>query len=177
MSNLGKAVLAWDEFLQRDDYRERLDQLRQWFRASGRTSLMDQGDAATEQLVEALSETALQVGSEGMPLGYKSYPDWVRLGVLGTIARWGAGEGTTCRHAPSIARPRPVVSAAWKPDLVVCTACLHLLELPHSSAANHTCDGCGYVVPNTEILYSFTISHGWLMWQAGACADCRFWTP
>jgi hypothetical protein len=177
MSKLGKAVLAWDEFLQRDDYPEQLAELRQWYHASGHTSFVDQGDAATGQLVEALSETAMRVGSEGLPLGYKSYPDWVRLGVLGTIARWAAGQGATCQDSPSISRPRPVVSAAWKPDLVVCTACLHLLELPSGSVTDKTCDGCGYVVPDTETIYSFTISHGWLMWQAGACVNCRFWTP
>ncbi|MEU4225830.1 hypothetical protein AB0F17_16170 [Nonomuraea sp. NPDC026600] len=175
MSKLGQLVIAWDEVLQRDDYPELMQQLQEWYRSSGHVAFLDQGEAATKDVYQMLSLASLRVGQDARSVPYQQYPDWVRLGVLNTAARWAAGQCATCTHSPAIRRPAPVVSAAWKPDLIVCTSCAHLLELPRLSAADKTCDGCGYVVPDTETIWSFTVSHGWLMFQAGACDACRFW--
>lgn len=177
MSKLGQAVLAWDEFLQRDDYPEVMEKLQQYLRTSGHTAFLDQGEAATNEVWQMLAETTVRVGNEQLPIPYEKYPAWLRWGVLDTATRWAVGKGSTCPHAPSITRPQPVASAAWKPGLVVCTACTHLLGLPRGSAKDRTCDGCGHVVGDDAIIWAFTVTHGWLMFQAGACDDCRFWTP
>ena len=77
-------------------------------------------------------------------------------------------------HAPTHRRPEPVFSAAWRPGLVVCTQCLHLLGV--TGVADRTCDRCGHVCDGIEAgdpIYSGTVFVGELGYQFGTCGDCR----
>ena len=100
--------------------------------------------------------------------------EWLRLGLLDSYCRWADGTARTCLHAPDPRRPQPVWSAAWKPGLIVCTACLALLRL--RGEADRRCDCCGRVcagIEHNDGIYTMTVWLGALAYQAGACKDCR----
>jgi hypothetical protein len=135
--------------------------------------LVDQADAAADQIRRALPDAH----AAGAPLTVAEHPDWVRLAICDTFVTWWQGRHTTCTHAPHPLRPRPVASAAWKPGVVVCARCTHLLALPDGSTADRTCDGCGRIVAGhgDDLMYPCTVIAGILTYSVGACADCRYW--
>jgi hypothetical protein len=137
------------------------------------TGLRDQLDAARAEARAALRRMAPLLGADESP--DIDTPEWARLGMLRTYVRWGAGRGSTCLHAPTATRPEPVVAAAWRPDLVACSRCPHLLLLRHASVADRSCDGCGRPVAGAEHgdgLTPAVVGYGPLNWLFGSCADC-----
>lgn len=102
-------------------------------------------------------------------------PGWIRLDMLSAYVGWVAGRARTCMHSPNAARPDPVYAAAWRPGLVVCTRCTHLLELPRGSAEDRRCDGCGRVTTGPEHgdgIRPSRVQYGPLILAFGVCGDC-----
>ena len=99
--------------------------------------------------------------------------DWLRLGLLDTFITWTSGQARTCTHMPDWRRPRPVLSCAWKPGLVVCARCTHLLRA--TPAADKVCDLCGHTCTGVEHYDGISVVmvvFGALTYQAGACLHC-----
>jgi hypothetical protein len=94
---------------------------------------------AAWRLAPALTGTHAPESSAGTAA---TGPQLAPVGALEALAVWYAGQGHVCLHDPSIRRPRSVEAAAWRPGLLVCTACTMLLAV-HDPIANATCDGCG----------------------------------
>jgi hypothetical protein len=139
----------------------------------------DQVDAAAAELIAAWRAALADLG-EGITLAatpYERCAPWAGLGTLETLARWSAGSASTCLHAPTILRPEVVHAAAWRPGLVVCSRCQHLLSLRRGSVADRRCDGCTRVTAGPDYgdtIYAGAILVGPLSWRYGTCADCRW---
>ena len=115
-----------------------------------------------------------------IPLGPAEHPDWVRLGLISAFMGWILGRSSTCLHNPDPRYPQPIAAAAWKPGLVVCGRCAHLLAIPRNSVKDRTCDGCGRVTTgpeNDDGIWPNTIVHGPLVYSLGTCRDCLYWDP
>jgi hypothetical protein len=131
---------------------------------------LDQVQAATGEsvgMIEAIHGKPVQL------VDAANVGDWLRLGLLDGFCRWAAGTTRTCMHAPTIRNPQPVWSCAWRPDTVVCTACLPLLRA--TGVADRTCDFCGQVCDGPahgDGIHALTIWLGAFAYQAGACRDC-----
>ncbi len=117
----------------------------------------DQNAAASRDALALLDAEAVLLGGTGrISAPHGDVPGWVRLGA-------------------SAARPEPVYAAAWRPGLVACIACLHLLELPRGSAASRTCDSCGRVTTGVEHgdgIHPCRVQYGPLTLAFGTCGDC-----
>ena len=138
---------------------------------AGYAALADQVVAAQAQSVELMEHV------ENDRVGWVRRTDvggWIRLGVLDALLAWIDGTARTCMHMPDHRRPQPVFSCAWKPGLVVCVQCLHLLDVV--GAADATCDRCGHICEGVyadDAIYTGTVWVGALAFQFGTCADCR----
>jgi hypothetical protein len=101
-------------------------------------------------------------------------PGWARLGTFDALVRWMQDDSRTCMHNPEPLRPAPVYACAWKPGLIVCTECTHLLRAPNRTA-DMTCDGCGYVcasIEDGEGIHRSTFIFGPLTYLMGFCGRC-----
>jgi hypothetical protein len=134
----------------------------------------DQRDAATNHAFHIQSSIAVLYGMSPVRGEYPDYPDWIRLGVTQTVAEWVTGKARTCLHAPSMRRPQPVFMAAWKPNLVVCRPCCHLLQYRHGSVKDRTCDCCGHVVSGEppDLITANSVRLGSVTWFYGLCTGC-----
>lgn len=171
--NTGHVTLALDEILCR-----LTPEQAETLRAGVPTWFRDQADAAADEIATNLL-TAQQAGivGEAPQMPTHQHPAWVRLSVIDTLVKWWAGQNDSCLHAPHPMRPQPVCSVAWKPGLIVCGDCTHLLDIPRNSAADRTCDGCGKVTAGLEAgdpIYPFTVVCGVLSHGVGVCGDCRY---
>ncbi|SFO34899.1 hypothetical protein SAMN05216207_104635 [Pseudonocardia ammonioxydans] len=140
--------------------------------------LADQVEAATAEQAESMTLAAGALDGERVAVDPRSVPAWARLGLADAFARWALCTGETCLHAPTPVRPGPVVAAAWRPGLVVCRQCTHLLALRPRSDADMRCDGCGRVTGGVEVgdgLRQVALQAGPLLYMAGACGECM-WT-
>jgi hypothetical protein len=134
----------------------------------------------TDQMVAAMHESMRLMekangGNEHVQAAeYETVDEWIRLGVIDTLLRWTDGRANTCMHNPRLERPQPVWSAAWKPGLVVCTRCMHLLKAVGD--ADMTCDCCGHVCDGADAddpVYTTTVWLGALAYMVGTCRGCR----
>lgn len=131
--------------------------------------LVDQLEAATRQVhTRMLDQGAADVTVADLP-------EAIVLQVLDQLDQWWHGRVSTCLHAPDPRRPQSVVAAAWKPGLIVCGDCTHLLRLPRKSAADRTCDLCGRIVTgrDDDPIYPTTLQWAALLYLWGACTDCH----
>ncbi|MFD8556804.1 hypothetical protein ACFV1N_05885 [Streptosporangium canum] len=168
-------AITLDDLLHRPDLGDIVKDIHTRIHDAGHGWILDQAAAATRDTNNTLTAAAAATGSNLLTLRLPEHPDWVRLGFLDTIARWVTGQAATCTHNPHPARPQPILTAAWKPGLVVCSACAHLLQLPKGSARDRTCDGCGVIVPGSGTIWSTAVTHGGLVYQVGVCEPCRYW--
>lgn len=137
----------------------------------------DQVDAAVDELAEGVRRVDAAAADVHL-LPYSGYPAWVTLGLLQVLAEFATGTAATCIHQPTAAAPRPIHAAAWKPSLIVCSSCLHLLKLARSDVRDRTCDGCGHQCAGPEAddgIWSHVIVAGALTYSVGVCGGCR-WT-
>ena len=147
-----------------------LDELRAAIPAGIRAQA-DQANAARAQSI------GWTIHDEDDRVGFVSPPDideWLRLGALDALASWIDGHGRTCMHAPDHRRPEPVFACAWKPGLVVCAACLYLLDV--TGPADRICDCCGHLcagIDGGDPIYAGTAWLGELAYEFGTCGDCR----
>lgn len=172
----GRAALHADD-LARTDPAEFV-RLAVHARAVLPTGQLDQMDAATDETVRQLRTVAAVIGYrfDETPVG--AHPPWVTIGAFAALTGWALDTARTCLHSPSPARPEPVMAAAWRPDLIVCSGCVHLLPLPRGSTADRTCDGCGHVTAGPEHddpISVGVLQVGPLAYQLGACRSCRWW--
>ncbi len=145
-------------------------------RAAYPTHVVDQLDAASRDSINA-TRLAYRAGGqqqiEESLNDWSEFPEWIRLQLADTFLAWSEGTGTTCLHDPTPQRPQPVIAAAWRPRLVVCGACTHLLRC--TGAADRTCDGCGRVVAGLDQgdpMRTITVMFSALAFQVGVCHDC-----
>jgi hypothetical protein len=149
-------------------------QQRDELRASMPADIMACADQALAAQAQSVAATKL---TEGDRLGWIPRDDidaWVRLGTLDALLGWLDGRGRTCMHSPSHHRPQPVFAAAWRPGLVVCAQCLHLLDV--TGPASMVCDCCGRACEGTDAddpVFCGAVWLGELCYQWGACTDCR----
>ncbi|CAN5578122.1 hypothetical protein BH09ACT7_BH09ACT7_16110 [soil metagenome] len=125
----------------------------------------DQLTAAARSAREIIEYTE----GAGHEVGAASVAAWLRLGALDALVGWLTNVGSTCLHSPNPVQPQPLWSAAWKPNLVVCTRCLELLRV--RGRADRLCDCCGTDTLGVGIS-TVTVVLGALVYQAGACAGC-----
>jgi len=133
----------------------------------------DQLDAASAETSQALRQLSAQLGGElHRPPAWTALPAWFRLSVTDTLVSFAEGTGRTCVHATPH-RAEPLFVAIWRPGLVVCSACRHLLA-PRRGPDAHTCDGCGRVCPPTpeEGVRPVTLQLGAFLFSTGTCPDC-----
>lgn len=171
--DVGRLTLAADDLITHPDAARLLTALR----AQVPRWLRDQLDAATTTVHDGLHAAATATGARHRALPAADHPAWLRLGMLSALAAWCTGDGTTCMHSPHPHRPRPVVAAAWRPDLIVCCACTHLLDL--GGVRDRLCDGCGHVCAgpdHADPIHPLLITAGPLQYLAGVCTGCRYWT-
>lgn len=170
--HIGAATLAADELLLDG----RLATLAAAVRATAPAALRDQLDAATDHVEHRLRDAAAAGHGHFHNGPADDHPAWVRLGALHALVSWTESAANTCMHAPTPTRPQPIAAAAWKPDLVVCARCTHLLALPRNSAADRTCDGCGHLTGTQQDdgIHPGLIQLGPLMWSFGACTTCHY---
>ncbi|MDH6460888.1 hypothetical protein M2302_001054 [Micromonospora sp. A200] len=139
--------------------------------------LVDQADAAATEAHAILADAAVRLADgKGKGMSAGDLPGWLRLGLLDTLSAFAAGRATTCRHNPDATRPRPVLAAAWRPGMVVCPGCAHLLSLKHDPVADAVCDSCGRQcagVEHDDGIYPGMVQLGPLIYQYGTCGDCR----
>jgi hypothetical protein len=146
------------------------------------TGWLDQLDAAADQLADGVRHAGQTLAGVA-DIGYRpyaTYPAWVTLGVQQALAEWAAGTAATCQHQPVIAAPRPVHAAAWKPGLVVCGACTHLLALARTDPRDSRCDGCGHQCTGPDHgdgIWAHVIVAGALTYSVGVCGPCRWTEP
>lgn len=104
-------------------------------------------------------------------------PKWLRISIQETLLTWGAGRGRTCLHGPTMKPLAPVFSAAWKPWLVVCPKCTHMLTVRggRGSEEDNTCDACRRIASRTgdDFLQPSMVTVGPLTYMFGACKTCR----
>lgn len=154
----------------------RYPELVELARAAAPTAIADQVDAATDDALRTLTALAGVMGVDSThtttPAGV---PGWLRLGVLDALSTFLTGAGSTCRHNPEPHRPQPVCAVAWRPGLVVCMRCTHLLNAP-TAKADRTCDSCGRECGGVDVddpIWPGVVQLGPLVWQYGTCTDCK----
>lgn len=129
------------------------------------------GEERTHRLAsEALNKPAVPVNTQGVI-------PWVRLGLLDTWLGWIQDRDKTCIHNPTHRSTETALAAAWKPGLVVCLHCVHLLKM--YGEADRTCDGCGRVCDELSADRSIggispvMVTLGSLIYQTGMCDECK----
>lgn len=169
-------LLSLDRLLSNPNLVEIIQQTRNVLTAAGYRALIDQGDAATREARHNLYSEARATRAVVKHIRHPEHPEWVRYGLLTAVVAWTVGEAQTCPHSPDPRHPQPVTAAAWKPGLVVCVRCPHLLELPRDSAENWTCDGCRTVVNPGEggRIKALTLSYGAFTYRIGICTGCLY---
>ena len=130
-----------------------------------------------DQVEASLSETRRGWDRLSAVLGVDSDndgPEWLRLAALDAMLGWMEGESRTCMHSPVPDRPQPILAAAWKPGLIACIRCPHLLK--ENPLSNHVCDGCGrdfHPDKGREGIDLVFVKFSHLTYTAGACESCR----
>lgn len=168
-----QAAIWLDELLCRPELAPLVEKMRartpQWF--------IDQADAAARDTVRGADALAESYGTAPGRILPADLPDWLRLGMLQTVAEWITGSARTCLHNPDAWHPQPVAAAAWKPGLIVCAPCGFLLSVGHGTVRDRTCDGCGHVcagVDKGDPIYPSAVTYGPVTYMVGTCTPCRF---
>jgi hypothetical protein len=174
---MSTATLALEQLMTHPRYPELAAKLR----ALLPNHLVDQDDAAADDAhaITALLGAAMGSGPPGAVMP-EDLPGWLRLSLLDAWVGYLSGSARTCRHNPSARSPQPVLAAAWRPDLITCTACVFLLSLRQASAEDRTCDACGHQcagVDTGDSIYPAAVTLGPLIFQYGVCSDCIPQTP
>jgi hypothetical protein len=130
----------------------------------------DQVTAAADQAMK-YAQTAS--GAQPGAVPQDQIPAWIRLGALDAVLGWLDRTGRTCMHDPDPLKPSPVYAAAWRPGLVTCMECTHLLE-PRGKAA-FICDCCGHQCDEDagDPIWPGMLGLGGMTFEFGCCTDCR----
>ncbi len=143
------------------------------------TALADQVQAAGAHASSARKLAAAFMGADPKNSRYmaaRDIPEWIRLGAFDALARWFDGTADTCMHCPVPEQPQPINAVAWKPGLVVCLQCTHLLKCRPGSLEERTCDACGHECTGPEHddgIWPGLTQAGVLLYEYGVCGDCK----
>lgn len=145
---------------------------RQALRKRVPVHVVDQFDAAASHTDRIFADTAQRMNAKRGECEYGKAPDWLRLSLARTWSAFTAGTIDTCQHAPSIHRPEPVVAAVWRPNLLVCIACIHLTKAP--GATDRVCDRCRRVCAGLpgDGIHPCSLTFGPLIYFYGLCRGC-----
>jgi hypothetical protein len=139
--------------------------------------MVESFDSASRDTYQRLAGTEAHGMSAARIPNDAPLPAWLRISIQETLLTWSTDRGRTCRHGPSLMRPVPVFSAAWKPWLVVCSECTHMLTVPggRGSQEDNTCDACRRVATRAggDIIQPAMVTVGPLTYMFGACKTCR----
>jgi hypothetical protein len=169
---LGQMTLAIEALFCRDDILEIAEELRDTIPVG----LLDQFSSASDEADRGAARLRAMLGGQsggGMPA---DFPAWIRIGIIEALVTWLGDKARTCMHNPQPDRPQPILAAAWKPGLVVCKQCTHLLPFVRNSVADRTCDGCGHLCAGAEHddpIYPSTVRFGVLTYMFGICENCK----
>jgi len=111
----------------------------------------------------------IALGNEGQAVTASEVAPWLRLSALSELVSWFQGSESTCTHDPNPARPQSVWAAAWRPNLIVCGSCVHLLG--STRATDKNCDCCGRDTTGENALEVITLV-GALAYLAFSCREC-----
>jgi hypothetical protein len=129
----------------------------------GMVALLDQVDAASRQVSTRLRAAA---DANGLPL--TPVDEWARGIVDDLLGRAATGRLRACPHLTS---PQPLVTAAWRRDVIACWPCARVLfDLSSDPVADATCDQCHRYV--ARIVPSL-VACGPVMILNGRCKRCR----
>jgi hypothetical protein len=170
----GSMTLKFEQFMKELYSHPHAIEIIQSIRATMPTWLQDQSDAAIGGTAAILDRISNIDNRKRAAKTDDEIPDWIRLGVLDTWVNYCIGSADTCIHSPVFHRPQPVFAMAWKPGLVVCGQCLHLVKA--AGVADKTCDGCGRICAGPEHgdgIYPGAIQFGPMAWHYGACESCH----
>jgi hypothetical protein len=132
----------------------------------GLTALLDQVDAAARQVHAGLRA---QAAASGQPLRNVAGDPWARQVVDDVHAAELEGRLYGCQH---LAAPRPVITAAWRRDLVTCPPCAKAaFDLRGDPVADGTCDRCGRY--SRGHIFPGLFAAGVLLVLVGLCGDCN----
>jgi len=168
-------TLALDALLTDPRFPEIAAELEAWIPQS----LADQYAAAGQHTGAIRDLAADAIGADPARSGWmrtRDIPEWIRLGALDALMGWYTGKADTCRHSPSPDHPQPINAAAWKPGLIVCLQCTHLLKCRPGSLEERTCDGCGHECTgpeNDDGVWPGLTQAGVLLYEYGVCSDCK----
>lgn len=161
-----------DDLLSTEVGRARLADLAALFPAA----LRDQHEAAESDahIWLGLEASALGVDMSEVSELLSDLPGWVRLDMLSVYVAWQSGQARTCTHSPSGQRPQPVLTAAWRPGLVACARCTHLINLRPGSVPDRRCDECGRVTSGQgdDGIHPCRVQYGPMLYAFGLCGDC-----
>jgi hypothetical protein len=135
----------------------------------------DQMAAAAAHSLQLTAAAFASDGAHHREVDVEDVPEWLWLPLVAEVLGLVAGTGRTCVHACPH-RPAPYFAAAWRPGLVVCHTCLHLLHLRPGSAADRRCDRCGHVCAGPQLgdgIHPGTIHYGPLAYTYGLCGPCH----
>jgi hypothetical protein len=168
-------ALILDALITHPHYREIVTELQ----ALAPSGFADQATAASQDAAQLSEALAALSGAGPFRRSHPDpaqVPDWLRLSTLDALAGWLTGAASTCRHSPDPGLPQPVFAAAWRPGLITCAACMHLLTLRSGSVADSTCDACGHHCTGPDDgdgVYPAMTQIGALVFQYGVCEGCR----
>jgi hypothetical protein len=134
--------------------------------APGLTAIMDQVAAAARQVQAGLHAQATR---SGQLLRNIAADPWVRRVVadVGTAAR--ACRLRACRHLGS---PQPVITAAWRRDLLACPPCAGFWFDLAGTKADRLCDRCGRDT-GADGIHPGLVGAGAVLIMLGACDACH----
>ena len=127
--------------------------------------LMDQVDAAARQVQTGMRA---QAARSGQPLRDIHADPWVRR-VVADIGAHALAD--RLRGCPHLASPQPVITAAWRRDLIACPPCAQLWFDLAGTKADRTCDRCG-VDTGTAGIHPGLVAAGAVPVMLGACDAC-----
>lgn len=172
MNRAAPTALQLDELLRHPDAERIIAHLT----AATPRWLTDQQNAASDDAGRILQLEAALLDTTAEHRAVADVPDWLRLDLLTTITAWTAGRAHTCTHDPHPARPQTVYAAAWRPGLIACGQCIHLVCLQPGSRADRRCDRCGRVTAGLDDgdgIHPIRLQYGPILYAAGACTDCH----
>lgn len=164
-------TLAFEAILRHPDF----DRIVEDIRTRTPAAFLDQLDAANADTYRQLASLARSIdgAKTHRPGSPDETPGWVRLGAADTLRRFCDRTADTCRHSPDPDAPQPIYGAAWRPGLVVCARCTHLLAT--HGVADRTCDGCGHICTGPDHgdgIHPAASMLGVLIYRYGLCVSC-----
>lgn len=149
-------VPEWDDYL-RSMTPEQVEELNRSIPADIKDRMRSAERKMREQ-VESLPGTCVVK---------REVPEWIRLSMMDTVMQWAKGNAVLCMHQPDMLHPQPLYMAAWKPGMIVCGHCAHMLVA--DADQDFLCDFCG---GEADPIQRVVVQAGAMQFFAGVCVQC-----